>query len=360
MAVARDNAAREYDAAQRELDRVARDADRALFSLATGSAVGSSEKDGAISASVQSLSPPINGIVTHRPEDTVLPPLPSSSQISELGRALETESVAVLESFLGAELCGRLARDVQAIYLQSQATKDDCLPETPVDEIRPPAPVPTALRFKPGELAGGNTGRNLRYQLAHVRGDYVLWLDETDAACPESVALALRQLDRLVLERLSTTNEELQHSALLRKKAMVTCYPGDSGARYTTHCDNPNRNGRKLTAILYLNADWDSERDGGALRIVRRQRQGKERTIAPLLDRLLLFYSDQRVPHEVLPVRATARHRFALTVWYLDYDEFMNAQLFGETLQDPTQERARIEREQESFLSTTTRPLKCD
>ena len=46
---------------------------------------------------------------------------------------------------------------------------------------------------------------------------------------------------------------------------MVTCYPGD-GAHYSRHVDNPIGNGRKLTAILYLNdSDWDVERDGGAL-----------------------------------------------------------------------------------------------
>jgi Rps23 Pro-64 3,4-dihydroxylase Tpa1-like proline 4-hydroxylase len=28
------------------------------------------------------------------------------------------------------------------------------------------------------------------------------------------------------------------------------------GARYTRHVDNPNNNGRKLTAILYLNTTW--------------------------------------------------------------------------------------------------------
>ncbi|KAJ0409548.1 hypothetical protein ATCC90586_010059 [Pythium insidiosum] len=347
MSAARDGAAREYNAAQRELDRVAREADRALFSLATGSTSSPNTASRTSCETSLPLSPPTNGVVTIRPEDDTLPPLPSLSRVAALGRALETEHVAILDGFLGTELCERLRRDVETIYSQSRARKHARGPETPIDdEIRPPAP-PTTLHFRPGELAGGNTGRNLRYQLAHVRGDYVLWLDETDAACPESVALTLRQLDRLVLERLARTNDELQDSALFRKKAMVTCYPGDSAARYTTHCDNPNLNGRKLTAILYLNAAWDSERDGGALRV--KHRQHGERTIAPLLDRLLLFYSDQRVPHEVLPVQSSTRNRFALTVWYLDYDEFMNAQLFGEILQDPSKERARIQREQEGF-----------
>jgi len=39
--------------------------------------------------------------------------------------------------------------------------------------------------------------------------------------------------------------------------------------------------------------------------------------IAPLQGRLLLFYSDFRVPHEVLPVEADIS-RFAVTIWYTD------------------------------------------
>ena len=33
--------------------------------------------------------------------------------------------------------------------------------------------------------------------------------------------------------------------------------------------------------------------------------------------RLILFASDQRVPHEVLPVRATGAVRYAIALWYV-------------------------------------------
>ena len=51
---------------------------------------------------------------------------------------------------------------------------------------------------------------------------------------------------------------ETQHCPCLHVQAMVACYPGE-GTHYVTHVDNPNRDGRCITAIYYLNKAWDSE-----------------------------------------------------------------------------------------------------
>ena len=123
---------------------------------------------------------------------------------------------------------------------------------------------------------------------------------------------------------------------------MVTKYEGkdDLSSHYEKHLDNGNRNGRKVTAIYYINKEWPRAH-GGALRLylrnhcrrVRRsgeeevqereleQEQGQEEPteiycdVEPLADRLVLFMSDARTPHEVLP---THTDRFAVTVWFWD------------------------------------------
>lgn len=223
MALAKDAAQKEYSQAQNVLDQIAKDANRAILSLATGS-----------------LPPPAlicnDIILKDKDGDELLPPLPSLDQIDSLGHKLEVESFAVLDSFLGAELSSLLRMKVDELY------------ETSMSESLTKQDIENQARFTRGELAGGKTGQSLRYQMAHVRGDYVLWIDEFDLFCPPTVQQVLRQLDRLVLERLPRSNAELRRTSLMRKKAMITCYPGHQ-TRYTKHCDNPNQNGRKVSCI---------------------------------------------------------------------------------------------------------------
>ncbi|XP_072314227.1 prolyl hydroxylase EGLN3 [Eucyclogobius newberryi] len=144
-----------------------------------------------------------------------------------------------------------------------------------------------------------------------VRGDKIAWLSGAERG-GDGVNALLMLVDKLV----SSAARRLQRHISHRSKAMVACYPG-GGAGYVKHVDNPSNDGRCITCIYYLNQNWNSADHGGVLRIFP---EGKpyEVDIEPLFDRLVLFWSDRRNPHEVLPSHAT---RYAVTVWYFDSQE---------------------------------------
>ncbi|XP_029688879.1 prolyl hydroxylase EGLN3 [Takifugu rubripes] len=179
-------------------------------------------------------------------------------------------------------------------------------------------------KLQDGRLAGSAPGIHRR----SIRGDKIAWVSGSERGC-EAVSLLLNLMDKLVslcARRLGgrTIGE--------RSQAMVACYPGN-GAGYIKHVDNPNRDGRCVTCIYYLNKSW-TEEHGGVLRIFP---EGKSYVadVSPLFDRLLFFWSDRRNPHEVQPSYAT---RYAITVWYFDSVERAEAKrrfraIRGEQLQ---------------------------
>ena len=106
-----------------------------------------------------------------------------------------------------------------------------------------------------------------------------------------------------------------------RTRAMVSCYPGN-GTHYVRHVDNHHKDGRCITVVYYLNKDWDVKRDGGVLKMYPQMTHPRTANIAPLFDRALIFWSDERNPHEVMPAH---RSRYAVTVWYFDREERQHA-----------------------------------
>ncbi|NP_001106325.1 egl-9 family hypoxia-inducible factor 3 L homeolog isoform X1 [Xenopus laevis] len=162
--------------------------------------------------------------------------------------------------------------------------------------------------LKDGQLAGHLQGVSKK----HLRGDKIAWVSGTEEGC-EPIGLVLSVIDRLVV---LCGNRLGQYYVKERSKAMVACYPGN-GAGYVRHVDNPTGDGRCITCIYYLNKDWDAKVHGGILRIFP---EGSHHVadIEPIFDRLLLFWSDRRNPHEVQPSYST---RYALTVWYFDAKE---------------------------------------
>lgn len=156
-----------------------------------------------------------------------------------------------------------------------------------------------------GRLAGSVPGLHRR----SIRGDKIAWVSGAERGC-EAINFLLNLIDKLVSMCASRLGDK---SIRERSKAMVACYPGN-GAGYVKHVDNPNSDGRCITCIYYLNKNWNAKEHGGILRIFP---EGKSYVadIKPLFDRLLLFWSDRRNPHEVQPSYST---RYAITVWYFD------------------------------------------
>ncbi|KOO31953.1 egl nine-like 2 [Chrysochromulina tobinii] len=257
---------------------------------------------------------------------------------------LEASNFVVLDSVLGASTVASLRAEVEGVR--------------------------RAGRLKASELGGGRTGSNVAFTRAEARGDSIGWFTGGEAALWPDGTLA-RYLDVLdgLMGALGKRVPQLR-ATTKRSKAMIACYPG-SGARYVRHHDNAcsrsegeQCNGRRLTAILYLNEGWEVAH-GGHLRLYPpykpdaakealqelqawlltqhdapdaemvahtfHERLAEITTnddapplcdVAPIADRLILFYSDYRVPHEVLPAH---RDRLAVTVWYFDEDEHARA-----------------------------------
>lgn len=199
---------------------------------------------------------------------------------------LRTSGYAVIDGFLGTLDALNLRAEARALY-QTQ---------------------PSA--FTHGAVGGGRDGEGEHKQHPSIRGDFMVLLASDDERLP-AIAKLTHRLDALreALARIGGGDLARLRDVDHRSKPMFAVYPG-GGARYMRHVDNPDGNGRLLTVLYYLNARWVGV-DGGELRLWTRPSDPV--TIAPLLDRVVMFWSDDRVPHEVL---ASHSERLAISVWY--------------------------------------------
>ncbi|XP_039282568.1 egl nine homolog 1 [Nilaparvata lugens] len=182
---------------------------------------------------------------------------------------MDTYGVCVVDGFLGAERGSAVLDEVLDMYRKGL--------------------------FRDGQLVSNRVNADLKT----IRGDQIMWVDGKEAAC-KNIGILIGILDAIVMKanRLADNGKMGEFNINGRTKAMVACYPGD-GSHYVKHVDNPNKDGRCITAIYYLNRDWDVEEDGGLLRIFPDGWKDQVADIQPLFDRILFFWSDRRNPHEV-------------------------------------------------------------
>lgn len=209
-------------------------------------------------------------------------------------RCLLEHNFCVLDDFWPAEACRRIRREVDDEW-NGGGLKHGQLGK--------------------GALASGGDGATT------LRSDLISWHEGGDPGTDAATEYLHERADVFVQKLavlLGTVTDE-RWEATQRTKMMFAMYPGD-GTHYVKHYDNPNQNGRKLSMLLYLNDGWRPEH-GGVLRIGREAVEHPARPyrdVAPLMGRMVVFWSDRRCPHEVSPAFTP---RAAITIWYLDPDE---------------------------------------
>lgn len=138
-----------------------------------------------------------------------------------------------------------------------------------------------------------------------IRGDEILWVDETTAT-PDEAAF-LNRINGFVQYVNQTC-----YLGLREYEFHYALYP--IGTFYKRHLDQFRSDSRrKLSVVCYLNTDWQ-ETDGGQLALYvpnSGEETEQQITIAPVGGRLVCFESG-RLEHEVLPA---TRERLSLTGW---------------------------------------------
>jgi SM-20-related protein len=134
-----------------------------------------------------------------------------------------------------------------------------------------------------------------------VRGDFIHWLEETEASAAQ----------QQYLEHMEALRSELNanlYLGLFEFETHFAVYPPGEG--YARHLDQFHGDTqRQVSSILYLNKDWQDD-DGGHLRLYLDEASPLD--ITPLGGRLVIFLS-AKFWHEVLPAR---RERISLTGWF--------------------------------------------
>lgn len=137
-----------------------------------------------------------------------------------------------------------------------------------------------------------------------IRGDHILWIDETHINTAEH--LFFDKINDLVIY-LNTTC----FMGILHKEFHYAIYP--KGTFYKRHIDTfQNDDRRKLSIVCYLNEeDWQPENGGELVLYLDDKGSEVQKVIYPFPGRIVIFES-QLIEHEVKPVDT---ERLSITGW---------------------------------------------
>lgn len=141
--------------------------------------------------------------------------------------------------------------------------------------------------------------------MASIRGDRILWIDETKANASEL----------LFFEKVNSLINYLNRTCfmgILQKEFHYALYP--EGTFYKRHIDTfQNDDRRKLSFVCYLNdEDWKTENGGELVLYLNGNNGEKENIIYPFPGKVVIFES-QIIEHEVKPV--LQNNRLSITGW---------------------------------------------
>lgn len=216
--------------------------------------------------------------------------------------------------------------------------------------------------FRPGKLSGSDASSSKK-----VRTDFVAWFCTDEFAHNEStedgvheVKLLFLYLDAIVraMAPYLMTRSGLPGKIASRSWAALSVYKRHSiyveePIGYVAHYDNPGElsDGRLLSIMYYLNPNWEPSWGGNLIlwppgvpaspsahtSLGPYSGNGQNfsphtLSLPPTLDRLVLFYADERTLHLVQPVLPSSivQERIAIVNWYFDTaerTEFMNRQV---------------------------------
>lgn len=146
------------------------------------------------------------------------------------------------------------------------------------------------VKYRAAELSAG-------IRVSNIRGDNIRWITKDFFAG----FYYLQTINELASLLNRTLFAGIRHS-----EAHYACYPAGFG--YQWHSDNPaGRDERVISAVFYLNDDWESN-DGGALEVI--DNHGEHHNVMPVANRMVIFDSNLR--HQV---QIAHRQRYSIATW---------------------------------------------
>ena len=246
----------------------------------------------------------------------------AQEKINKISAQLNEHGWAICDGFIDVPTCKSVRTEIEKLQPHFEASEIFVGKES---EIGAHISVPSVRGDKVLWMCGGHQNENSRqFDSAGIqpktRGNVEPCQPKIKTALPmsrfESLKTLMKSIDQLVFEKLKKKVKTL-NGVSERSDCMLAKYA--DGGRFQRHIDNTTKDGRKLTLLCYLNPDkWD-ESDGGSLRLHPKNSDPVD--IFPEGGRLAMFFSDL-IEHEVRP---TYGARFALTMWYYDKSERMEA-----------------------------------